>query len=105
MRVRYVRPVRLHSPVEVRARIVAQDGDLVTLKVNLEQAGKLGCSARISFTLPDREGVERTLDQPLDPDQICRSLRALEAEYQADLQKSSKKMKLHLRIKSRKKIV
>jgi len=67
MNVRYMRPVRLGVPVQARAKIGSQEGDIVTLKVTLSQEGKVGCMARVSFALPTIEAAENTLQQPLDP--------------------------------------
>ena len=67
MSVRYMRPVRLDEPVDVRARIASQSGDIVTLRVTLGQGGRTGCTARVSYALPSVEAAEHTLQQPLDP--------------------------------------
>ncbi|MDP6942782.1 MAG: PaaI family thioesterase [Myxococcota bacterium] len=67
MNVRYMRPVRLEVPVEVRAKIASHEGAIVTLKVTLSQQGKVGCMARVSYALPSLEAAEHTLQQPMDP--------------------------------------
>lgn len=67
MNVRYMRPVRIGHPVEVRAKIAKQEGDIVTLKVSLSQDGKVGCMARVSYALPTVEAAENTMQRPMDP--------------------------------------
>ena len=67
MNVRYMRPVRLGIPVEARAKIASQKGDIVTLSVTLTQEGKVGCMARVSYALPTVEEAERTMQRPMDP--------------------------------------
>lgn len=67
MNVRYMRPMRLDIPIEARARIASRQGAIVTLKVTLSQADKVGAMARVSFSLPTLEAAEKTLEQPLDP--------------------------------------
>jgi acyl-coenzyme A thioesterase PaaI-like protein len=67
MKVRYMRPVRLGTPVEARAKIASQKGDIVTMKVTLSQAGKVGCMARVSYVLPTVEAAENTMQRPMDP--------------------------------------
>jgi uncharacterized protein (TIGR00369 family) len=61
MNVRYVRPLRLGEPIVARARLASRTGPIATVNVRLEQAGKLGCSARVSYMLPDEEKATRYL--------------------------------------------
>jgi len=67
MNVRYMRPVRIDEPVEARAKIASQRGDIVTLKVTLSQGGKVGCMARVSYALPTVEAAENTMQRSMDP--------------------------------------
>lgn len=67
MNVRYMRPVRLGVPVEARAKIASQKGDIVTLKVTLSQEDKVGCMARVSYALPSVEAAENTMQRAMDP--------------------------------------
>ena len=70
MNVRYMRPVRLNIPVEARAKIASQSGDIVTLKVTLSQEGKVGCMARVCYALPSVEAAEKTMQRKMDPSWI-----------------------------------
>ena len=67
MNVRYLRPVRLNIPIEARAKITSQKGDIVTLNVTLSQEDKVGCMARVSYTLPTVEAAENTMQRSMDP--------------------------------------
>ena len=67
MHVRYMRPVRLGIPIEARAKIVSEEGDIVTLRVTLRQDGKTGCRAKVSYALVTAEAAEATLGVPMDP--------------------------------------
>ena len=67
MNVRYMRPVRLDIPVEARATLASQKGDIVTMRVSLSQEGKVGCIARVSYALPTVEAAENTMQRPMDP--------------------------------------
>ena len=55
LRVRYVRPLRIGAPIEARGRIASRKDPIVTVNVRLLQEGKLGCSATVSYMLPDEE--------------------------------------------------
>lgn len=67
MHVRYMRPVRLGQEVEARARLVSEEGDIVSLRVVLKQDTKTCCAATVSYALPSVEAAEKTLQMPLDP--------------------------------------
>lgn len=67
MNVRYMRPVRIDKPVEARAKVTSQKGDIVTLQVTLSQEGKVGCMARVSYALPTVEAAENTMQRAMDP--------------------------------------
>ena len=66
MQVRFVRPVRIGIEVVGRGRIIRDNSDTATVKVTLEQDGKLCLSARIMYMLPDTKSLERILDRPVD---------------------------------------
>jgi acyl-coenzyme A thioesterase PaaI-like protein len=55
MRVRYVRPMKIGVPILGRGSIASRKGPITTVNVRLEQEGKLGCSARVSYMLPDQD--------------------------------------------------
>ena len=62
MTVRYMRPVRIGEELEARARIVSIKGAIVTLRVKLSQAGRTGCTASVSYTLPTAEAAAASLN-------------------------------------------
>jgi uncharacterized protein (TIGR00369 family) len=66
--VRYVRPVRLGETIVARARLASRTGPIATVNVRLEQGGKLGCSARVSYMLPDEPKAAQYLGGPLPDD-------------------------------------
>ncbi|HJL17655.1 MAG TPA: PaaI family thioesterase [Sandaracinaceae bacterium LLY-WYZ-13_1] len=53
LRVRYVRPLKVGVPVVARGTLASRTGQIATVNVRLEQEGKLGCSATVSYMLPD----------------------------------------------------
>jgi acyl-coenzyme A thioesterase PaaI-like protein len=55
MQVRYVRPLRIGVPVVARGTLASRKGSIATVSVRLEQEGKLGCSATVSYMLPDED--------------------------------------------------
>lgn len=61
MSVRYVRPLELGVPIVARGALASRTGNIATVNVRLEQRGKLGCSARVSYMLPDEEKAARYL--------------------------------------------
>ena len=68
MRVRYVRPMAIGVPVTARAKLRSRKGPFATLVVRLEQNGKLGCSATVSYMLPDEDKADAYLGGEL-PDE------------------------------------
>lgn len=68
MNVRYVRPIQLGVPVVARASIASRKDPIVTVNVRLLQHGKLGCSARVSYMLPDEEKAAAYLGGHLPED-------------------------------------
>lgn len=68
MSVRYVRPLELGVAVVARGSIASRKDPIVTVNVRLEQRGKLGCSARVSYMLPDEEKAARYLGGALPDD-------------------------------------
>lgn len=67
LRVRYVRPIQLGVPVVARGRIKSRKGHFATVVVRLEQNGKLGCSATVSYMLPDEDKAATYLGGELPP--------------------------------------
>ena len=55
MRVRYVRPLAIGQVVTARAKLKSRKGQFATLTVRLEQGGKLGSAATVSYMLPDED--------------------------------------------------
>ena len=67
MHVRYMRPCRAGTEVEARAKIISEEGSIVTLRVTLKQGGKTCCQAKVSYALPSADAAEKTLGVTLDP--------------------------------------
>jgi len=68
MKVRYVRPMKLGVPIVARGTVRSRRDPFATVVVKLEQEGKLGCSATVSYMLPDEEKANRYLDGALPED-------------------------------------
>jgi acyl-coenzyme A thioesterase PaaI-like protein len=67
LRVRYIRPMRVGAEVVGRGRIIAEEPHLITVRATLEQDGRIGARAVITFAVPDLATAERTLGRALDP--------------------------------------
>ncbi len=68
LRFRRVRPLELGVPIVARGALASREGHIATVNVRLEQRGKLGCSARVSYMLPDEEKADRYLGGALPED-------------------------------------
>ncbi len=68
MRVRYVRTIQLGVPVVARGKIKSRKGPFAAVVVRLEQGGKLGCSATVSYMLPDEQKAATYLGGALPAD-------------------------------------
>ncbi len=65
MNLRYFRPMRLDVETVAEGRIVSEAPGMATVKIAIKQAGATGCTARISFALPDGDRLEESLGRPL----------------------------------------
>ena len=65
MTVRYLRSMRLGQELLAEGWIQSEEKGVTTIKATLSQAGKVGCSARISYAMPDCAKMVEVLNGPL----------------------------------------
>lgn len=85
MRVRYVRALQIGAPITARGRLASRKGPIATVHVRLEQGGKLGCYATVSYMLPDEEKASSYLAGAL-PDAWRHLFREAEASAEDEVE-------------------
>ncbi len=73
MNIRYLRPLRMGAEIIGTGRIIKESDAMVVVQTELHQNGDLGCSAKVVYALPDREGAEKVLGpRPPELVRFCR---------------------------------